>query len=72
MLHELRQLIGTQIVAELSLRRACPIRPGAVVAAIAAWVALGEHLDPLQIAGGVVVLIGIAIAQSLRPTAGSV
>jgi len=36
MLHELRQLIGTQIVAELSLRRACPIRPGALVAAIAA------------------------------------
>src|ERR1700674_3627305 len=32
----LRQLIGTQIVAELSLRRACPIRPGTVVAAIAA------------------------------------
>src|SRR6266404_8448434 len=36
MLHELRQLIGTQIVAELSLRPACPIRPGALVAAIAA------------------------------------
>src|ERR1700720_3605567 len=36
MLHELRQLIGTQIVAELSLRRAYPIRPAAVVAAIAA------------------------------------
>jgi len=32
----LRQLIGTQIVAELSLRRVCPIRPGALVAAIAA------------------------------------
>jgi drug/metabolite transporter (DMT)-like permease len=43
-----------------------------VVAAIAAWIALGEHLDPLQIAGGVVVLVGIAIAQSLRPTAHSV
>jgi len=43
-----------------------------VVAAVAAWIALGEHLDPLQIAGGVVVLIGIGIAQSLRPTAGSV
>ena len=42
-----------------------------VVAAVAAWIALGEHLDPLQIAGGVVVLIGIGIAQSLRPTAGS-
>jgi drug/metabolite transporter (DMT)-like permease len=43
-----------------------------VVAAIAAWIALGENLDPLQIAGGVVVLIGIAIAQSLRPSATSV
>ena len=43
-----------------------------VVAAVAAWIALGEHLDPVQIAGGVVVLVGIAIAQSLRPTAGSV
>ncbi|TME33817.1 MAG: hypothetical protein E6I66_02505 [Chloroflexi bacterium] len=43
-----------------------------VVAAVAAWVALGEHLDPLQIAGGVIVLVGIGIAQSLRPTTGSV
>ena len=43
-----------------------------VVAAVAAWIALGEHLDLLQIAGGVVVLVGIAIAQSLRPTAESV
>ena len=43
-----------------------------VVAAVAAWTLLSEHLDPLQIAGGVVVLVGIAIAQSLRPTAGSV
>jgi iron complex outermembrane receptor protein len=32
----LRQLIGTQIVAELSQRRANPIRPGVLVAAIAA------------------------------------
>jgi drug/metabolite transporter (DMT)-like permease len=43
-----------------------------VVAAVAAWIALGEHLDPLQIVGGVVVLVGIGIAQSLRPSAGSV
>ena len=42
------------------------------VAAVAAWIALGEHLDPLQIGGGLVVLVGIAIAQSLRPTAGGV
>jgi drug/metabolite transporter (DMT)-like permease len=43
-----------------------------VVGAVAAGEARGEHQDPLQIAGGGVVLVGIAIAQSLRPTAGSV
>ena len=39
-----------------------------VVAAAAAWVALAERLEPLQIVGGVVVLIAIGIAQTLRPT----
>jgi len=49
MLHELRQLIGTQIVAELSPRRAYPIRPAAVVAAIvAAIVALLPQTAPAQ------------------------
>ncbi|TMC74996.1 MAG: hypothetical protein E6J13_00325 [Chloroflexi bacterium] len=43
-----------------------------VVAAITAWIALGEHLDALQVVGGLVVLVGIVIAQSLRPTAESV
>src|SRR5207245_11042697 len=43
-----------------------------VVAAVAAWVVLSERLEPPQIVGGVVVLIAIAIAQSLRPPAGSV
>ncbi|HEV8536879.1 MAG TPA: DMT family transporter [Candidatus Limnocylindria bacterium] len=43
-----------------------------VVAAVAAWFALGESLDPPQIAGGVVVLLAIVIAQSLRPSAESV
>jgi drug/metabolite transporter (DMT)-like permease len=43
-----------------------------VVAAVTAWIALGEHLDALQIVGGLVVLMGIGIAQSLRPSAGSV
>jgi drug/metabolite transporter (DMT)-like permease len=43
-----------------------------VVAAVAAWIAIGEHLDALQIAGGLIVLVGISIAQSLRPTARSV
>jgi drug/metabolite transporter (DMT)-like permease len=43
-----------------------------VVAAAAAWIALGERLEIPQILGGIVVLIAIGIAQSLRPTAESV
>ena len=43
-----------------------------VVAAVAAWVVLGERLEAPQIVGGLVVLGAIVVAQSLRPTAGSV
>jgi drug/metabolite transporter (DMT)-like permease len=43
-----------------------------VVAAVAAWLALGERLEPPQIAGGIVVMAAIVLAQTLRPTAGSV
>ena len=43
-----------------------------VVGAAAAWIALGERLELPQIAGGLVVLLAIVIAQTLRPTAGSV
>jgi len=43
-----------------------------VVAAIAAFLVLGEQLAVLQIAGGAIVVIAILIAQSLRPTADSV
>lgn len=43
-----------------------------VVAAVAAWIVLGERLEAPQIAGGAVVLLAIGIAQSLRPTAESV
>ena len=43
-----------------------------VVAAVAAWVVLSERLEPPQILGGIVVLVAIATAQSLRPTGGSV
>lgn len=43
-----------------------------VVAAAAAWLFLSEALEIAQIAGGIVVLAGIAVAQSLRPTEGSV
>ena len=63
-------LAAVRLIPAARVGLAATVEP--VVAAVAAWIALGEHLDPLQIAGGVVVLIGIAIAQSLRPTAGSV
>ncbi len=63
-------LAAARLIPAARVGLAATVEP--VVAAVAAWIALGEHLDPLQIAGGVVVLIGIAIAQSLRPTAGSV
>jgi len=43
-----------------------------VVAAIAAFLVLGEQLTPPQIAGGAIVIVAILIAQSLRPTADSV
>ncbi len=43
-----------------------------VVAAIAAFLVLGEQLAPPQIAGGAIVIVAILIAQSLRPTADSV
>ncbi len=43
-----------------------------VIAALAAWPLLAERLEPLQVAGGVVVLAGIVVAQSQRPSGGSV
>ena len=43
-----------------------------VVAAVAAFFLLHESLEPPQLAGGAVVLAGIAIAQSLRPREGGV
>ncbi|HUG56321.1 MAG TPA: EamA family transporter [Candidatus Limnocylindrales bacterium] len=43
-----------------------------VVGALAAYLLLGERLEPPQLLGGAVVLVGIGIAQSLRPRAGSV
>ncbi len=43
-----------------------------VFATVAAWIVLGERLEPLQLAGGVLVLAAIVVTQSLRPTAGSV
>ncbi|OGO69441.1 MAG: hypothetical protein A3H36_01350 [Chloroflexi bacterium RIFCSPLOWO2_02_FULL_71_16] len=43
-----------------------------VVAVVAAWLLLSEMLAVPQLIGGAVVLVGIAVAQSLRPSAGSV
>jgi len=43
-----------------------------VVAAIAAFIVLGEQLESPQIVGGAIVMAAILIAQSLRPTAQSV
>ena len=43
-----------------------------VVAAIAAWSLLGETLELPQLVGGALVLVGIGVAQSLRPRAGSI
>ena len=46
--------------------------PSAAIAALVAWLVLGENLAPAQILGGAVVVVAILIAQSLRPTAESV
>ncbi len=43
-----------------------------VVAAAAAWLFLTQTLAVPQLAGGALVMVAIAMAQSLRPTAGSV
>ncbi|NEA40383.1 EamA family transporter [Streptomyces sp. SID11385] len=41
----------------------------AVVATVLAWVLLGEHLSPPQLAGGFVVLVGAFVAQTATPAA---
>jgi len=38
-----------------------------LLAGIVAWIVLGEVLQPLQIAGGAVVLAGIVLAETARP-----
>jgi drug/metabolite transporter (DMT)-like permease len=39
-----------------------------VIAAIAAWVLIGQSLEALQVVGGLIVVAGIVIAQSVRVT----
>ena len=43
-----------------------------VIAGVIAWSVLSERLEPLQVAGGGVVLVGIVVAQSVRVTRGGV
>ncbi|MHC3472297.1 EamA family transporter [Streptomyces sp. 7R007] len=65
------------VTGVLSVRRLSPQIAGvvacleAVVATVLAWVLLGEHLSPPQIAGGAIVLVGAFIAQSSAPAKGS-
>jgi len=37
-----------------------------VIAAAVAWVVLGEALTPAQLAGGMLVLLGVALAETAR------
>jgi drug/metabolite transporter (DMT)-like permease len=39
-----------------------------VIAAIAAWLLIGQSLQPLQVLGGVIVVAGIVVAQSVQVT----
>lgn len=69
--------VAAYITGVLSVRRLSPPVAGvvacleAVVATVLAWVLLGEHLSPPQLAGGVIVLAGAFIAQSSTPARGS-
>ncbi|MGW7519526.1 EamA family transporter [Streptomyces sp. NPDC054796] len=61
----------------ISVRRLSPQVAGvvacleAVIATVLAWVLLGEHLSPVQVVGGAVVLLGAFIAQSSAPKGGT-
>lgn len=39
-----------------------------VIAAVAAWLLIGQSLEPLQLVGGAAVVAGIGVAQSVRVT----
>jgi drug/metabolite transporter (DMT)-like permease len=39
-----------------------------VIAAIAAWLLIGQSLEPLQVVGGLIVVAGILVAQSVQVT----
>lgn len=67
--------IAAYLLVAASLRHLPPTSVGIVgmvepvVAAAVAWLALGEHLSPAQLAGGVLILAGVALAETAR-TAG--
>ncbi|NLU69940.1 EamA family transporter [Streptomyces sp. HNM0574] len=69
--------VAAYLTGVLSVRRLSPQVAGvvacleAVVATVLAWVLLGEHLSPVQLVGGAVVLLGAFIAQSATPKARS-
>ncbi|MGW3951533.1 EamA family transporter [Streptomyces sp. NPDC004752] len=69
--------VAAYITGVLAVRRLSPPVAGvvacleAVIATVLAWVLLGEHLSPPQLAGGVIVLVGAFIAQSSTPARGS-
>jgi drug/metabolite transporter (DMT)-like permease len=39
-----------------------------VIAAVAAWLLIGQSLQPLQVLGGLIVVAGIVVAQSVQVT----
>ena len=43
-----------------------------VIAAIAAWLLIGQSLETLQVVGGAIVIVGILVAQSVRLAADGV
>lgn len=65
--------VAAYITGIVSVRRLSPQVAGvvacleAVIATVLAWVLLGEHLAPVQLVGGAVVLLGAFIAQRSSP-----
>lgn len=65
--------VAAYLTGVVSIRRLSPQVAGvvacleAVLAAVLAWVLLGEHLSAPQVAGGVLVLAGALIAQRSAP-----
>ncbi|OEV10834.1 EamA family transporter, partial [Streptomyces nanshensis] len=65
--------VAAYLTGVVSVRRLSPQVAGvvacleAVIATVLAWVLLGEHLAPVQLFGGAVVLLGAFIAQRSSP-----